>query len=444
MAGGYARIAGKVAELRQGNNTTLLFDGGDTFHGTWPLVDSKGEAIVPVLNQLGINAMVGHWDFGYGPTQLKNIMAQLNYPMLGINVYKEDGSLFLKPFITLQVEDLKVGVIGLCSDIIDKTMPARFSDGLKITNGLDELPGYIKQLRADGVDIIILLSHNGFPQDMYTLQQVDGIDICLSAHTHNRIYKAVDVNNALLIQCGCHGSFLGHLKLKVENKRIVSHQYDLLKIDSAIVPDQEMEKIIENIVAPYQNIKNKVVGKTDSILHRYDTLNSTMDSLLLQAAAYVSGTEISFSNGWRYGAPIAAGNITEEDLYNIAPMNPPISTVDLSGQEIWDMLEENLERTFSKDPMQQMGGYVKRCIGLRLTLRIENPKGNRIQEIYFKDEHLDREKTYTVSFITSQGVPKKLGKNRKKLPIKTVAAMTEYLQAQPDFNASYKKTFCLV
>ena len=442
--GGYSRISTLVRQIRQNSDQTLLFDGGDTLHGTLPLINSKGEALIPVLNKLSFNAMVGHWDFAYGPQQLKHLLSKLHYPMLGINVYNEDGSLFLQPFITIQIENLKVGVIGICSNIIDKTMPAHFSEGLKITDGIAELPNYIKQLKNNEVDIIILLSHNGFPQDMHLLKKVDGIDICLSAHTHNRLYKPIIVNKALIIQCGCHGSFLGHLKIKVEDKRITRHEYKLLKVAQHISPDAEMEKIIDDIVQPYQPIKKNVIGSTEKTLHRYDTMNSSMDNLLLNAIMYVSGTEISFSNGWRYGAPIGNGSITEEDLYNIIPMNPPVSTVDLSGREIIEMLEENLERTFSTEPMKQMGGYVKRCGGLRINLRIENPVGNRIQEIYFGGKHLDPKEIYKVSFVTSQGVPTNIGKNRMEMDIKAVEAMTEFLKVHPKFDINDDNLFALV
>lgn len=388
--------------------------------------------------------MVGHWDFAYGPQQLKHLLSKLSYPMLGINVYNEDGSRFLQPSITLQIENLKIGVIGICSNIIDKTMPAQFSKGLKITDGIAELPAYIEQLREDNVDIIILLSHNGFPQDMHMLQKVDGVDICLSAHTHNRLYKSVLVNKGILIQCGCHGSFLGHLKVNIEDKRITGHQYRLLKVAQAISPDTEMENIIDSILQPYQAIKKNVIGSTEVTLHRYDTMNSSMDKLLLNAIRYVSGTGIAFSNGWRYGAPIQSGDITENDLYNIIPMNPPVSTVDLTGQEIVDMLEENLERTFSTEPMKQMGGFVKRCVGLRINLRIENPVGHRIQEIYFGGKHLNPKEVFKVSFVTSQGVPKNIGKNRKEMNIKAVEAMTEFMKVHPKFDVNDGNLFALV
>lgn len=168
--------------------------------------------------------MVGHLDFAYGADLLKKLAGELNYPVLGINVYNSDNTLFLKPYILLKVDDVKIAVIGICSNIIDKTMLKQFSEGLKITDGIKELPVIIQQVKEEGADIIILLSHNGFPQDVEMVLNVLGVDICLSAHTHNRLYEPVKFNDTVVIQAGCHGSFLGHLELNIEQKKIVERQ----------------------------------------------------------------------------------------------------------------------------------------------------------------------------------------------------------------------------
>ncbi len=107
-----------------------------------------------------------------------------------------------------------------------------------------------------------------------------------------------------------------------------------------------------------------------------------MDNLLLDGIAHAAGTEIAFSNGWRYGAPIPAGEITMNDLWNIIPTNPPVSVVDMLGSELWEMMEENLERTYSRNPFEPMGGYVKRCRGINVYCKIENAPGSRIQQFF--------------------------------------------------------------
>jgi hypothetical protein len=73
-----------------------------------------------------------------------------------------------------------------------------------------------------------------------------------------------------------------------------------------------------------------------------------------------------------------------------------------------------LERTFSCDPYQQMGGYVKRCLGLNVYFKIENPSGQRIQKIFAGNEKVQPGQYYTAAFVTPQGVSQKYGRNRER------------------------------
>ncbi len=425
--GGYSRLYTFIRSIQRKNKNTLVFDGGDTFHGTYPVVETKGEILVPLINQLDIAAMVGHWDFGYGPKQLQQLASQLNYPILGINVYQENGELLFAPYEVKEIEGLKVGIIGICSNIIDKTMPERFSEDIRVTNGMEEMPVYIKKLRAEGVNIIILLSHNGFPQDCEMLSKTEGVDICLSAHTHNRLYEVVTINNTRIIQCGCHGSFAGHLDMDIEKYKVVSCKYELVEMDNSIAQDDKLEKQVQDALEPYRFLQEQI-GNTPSILHRYNSMNSSLDNLLLAAIANSAGCSIAFSNGWRYGAPIAKGPVTLNALYNIIPMNPPVSTVEITGKEMRQMLEENIERTFSSAPMKQMGGYLKRCYGISVHVKIENPIGYRIQELLIGNKPYEDTAVYKVAFVTEQGVPKKYGKNRINLAVKAVDTMAAFLR----------------
>lgn len=426
-AGGYARLSGYINKIRKEKESVLVFDGGDSFHGTLPVVESKGENIVPILNHMKIDGIVGHWDFAYGPQHLKDLAKKLSFPVLAVNVYNKNGNHFFPPYVIKETNGLKVGVIGICANILSN-MPDPFSHGLKVTDGIDELPEYIEKVKKEGADIVILLSHNGFPQDCELLKKVDGIDICLSAHTHNRLYEAVEINGTPVIQCGCHGSFIGHLEVELKEKKISSYRYELKKVSENFPIDTEVEKLVEDAIAPYKNYYQEIVGETPQILHRYNTLNATMDNLLLGAILNQSGAEVAFSNGWRYGIPIPKGKISKMDLYNMVPHNPKVSVVELTGEEIHTMLESNLESTFSKKPMHQKGGYVKRCLGISVRFRIENPKGHRIHELYIGKERYQKNKAYKAAFITEQAVPKKFGSNRKELEFTAVEAMQEFLK----------------
>lgn len=446
-AGGYARIAAIVKQIRAENPGRVLFcDCGDTLHGTYPALKTKGEAMIPVLNALNLDAMTAHWEFAYGPVIFKKRVEELGFPMLATNVYDQASMTRLfSPYIVKVVGGLRIGLVGIASNIIDKTMPPSYSEGIKFTLGRDELPDIIEILQSqEKTDLIILISHLGFPQDMKLLSEVHGIDICLSGHTHNRLFSPILQGKTIVIQSGCDGSFLGRLDLEIEDKKIVDYRHRLIEVASNVIPDPEVDDLIHRALAPYKEELSKVVGQTATALNRATTLETTMDNFLLQALLENTGAQLAFSNGWRFGAPIIPGDITLNDLYNIIPMNPPVSTIDLTGKELLEMLEENLERTFSCDPYLQMGGYVKRCLGLTLYFKIENPSGHRIQKLFIGNEEVAPDRCYTAAFVTMQGVPQKYGRNRENHSERIIEVLQNYLARHSPIRAELRGTVIVV
>jgi sulfur-oxidizing protein SoxB len=446
-AGGYARIATITKQIRDESNGNILFcDCGDTLHGTYPALDTQGQALIPVLNSLGIDAMTAHWEFAYGPKIFKHRVDELNYPMLANNVYyKVTKKPVYQSYTLKEIGGLRIGIVGIASNIIDKTMPPSYSEGIYFTIGKDELPSIVNMLRAqEKVDLIVLISHLGFPQDMKLLSEVHGVDICLSGHTHNRLYKPVLNGETIIIQSGCHGSFLGRLDLKIDGRQIVDFHHHLIEVEAAIQPDPITDELVKQSLAPYKNDLSEVVGETVTALNRGTIMESTMDNFLLQSLLESTGAQLAFSNGWRYGAPIVPGKIILNDLYNIIPMNPPVSTLELSGEEIKIMLEENLERTFSCDPYQQMGGYVKRCLGLNVYFKIENPSGHRIQKLFAGNEEVQADRYYTTAFVTPQGVPQKYGTNRENSSEHIIDALRTYLARHRPIHTELRGTLVAV
>jgi S-sulfosulfanyl-L-cysteine sulfohydrolase len=446
-SGGYARIATLAKEIREENREKVLFcDCGDTFHGTYPAIATEGHALIPVLNALNIDAMTAHWEFAYGPKKFGELLSKLDYPMLASNVHdKETGKLVYPPYIVKEVGGIRLGIIGVASNIVDKVMPPSYSEGLYFTLGVEELPPIIDTLRKEEkTELIILVSHLGFPQDMKLLSEVKGVDICLSGHTHNRLYKPVLQGKTILIQSGCHGSFIGRLDIEVEGARIVNYEHRLIEVEAGIKPDPEVDELVKHALEPYMDELSEVVGDAATALNRGMIFESTMDNFLLQSLLSQTDAQVAFSNGWRYGAPIPPGNITLNDLYNMVPMNPPISTVELTGEEILLMIEDNLERTFSSDPYQQMGGYVKRCLGLKAYIKLENSRGHRIQKLFIGSEEVQANRYYNAAFITDQAVPEKYGRNRKNQSDRIIDAMLTYTAKHRPLKEEHKDTFVSV
>jgi S-sulfosulfanyl-L-cysteine sulfohydrolase len=310
-------------------------------------------------------------------------------------------------------------------------MPAHFSEGVRFTLGRDELPGWIRSVRGDeGADLVVVLSHLGLPQDLKMAREVDGIDVLLSGHTHNRLREPIHVNGAIVIQAGCHGAFVGRLDVEVEGRRLVAHRYALLPVDDRWPEDAEMAALVAAAAEGRSAELGQVVGEVGETLHRYAMFGSPMDDVLLEAIAEAAGVRVAFSNGWRYGAPIPPGPVTVEDLWSIVPTNPPVMTTTLTGAEMVDMLEENLERTFAADPFEQMGGYVKRMRGVKLYVKVENPAVTASIACSWATDPVEPDGTYEVAFITEQGVPARFGRNRRSTGIDAVAALRKLFAAR--------------
>ncbi|MBU0496176.1 MAG: bifunctional metallophosphatase/5'-nucleotidase [Chloroflexi bacterium] len=446
-AGGYGRIATLVQRIRQERpGQVLAFDCGDTLHGTYPAVKTKGQALVPILNALRFDAMTAHWEFAYGPQRFQEIVNQLDYPMLAINCYDaETDELVFAPYTIAEAAGLRVGVVGIAATIVDKVMPASFSEGIYFTLGNRELPGYIEKLRQEEkADLVVLVSHLGFPQEVQLAGEVDGIDVLLSGHTHNRLYRPVLVNDTIVIQSGCHGSFLGRLDLEVDRGRVVDFRHQLITVEKAIAPDPAVQALVEQALTPHRQELSQVVGHTATPLNRYTMLEATMDNLLLQSLLDLTGAQVAFSNGWRYGAPVVPGPVSLNDLWNIIPVNPPVSTCELTGAELRTMMEESLEHTFARDPYDQMGGYVKRCQGLNLYCKIENPSGQRVQEFFVRGERVKPDRLYDAVFVTTQGVPARYGTHRQHLDVHAIEALQRYLVRTRPVEAGLRGTIVAV
>ena len=326
---------------------------------------------------------------------------------------------------------ITVAVVGLAAVVARNLLPPDARGTVELTMGEVELGALIPTLRHDhGAELVVVLSHLGFPQDCKLAATVPGIDVLLSGHTHNRLDAPVLVNDTLIIQSGAHGSFVGRLDLTVAPDGLADWSHTLVPVDDSLAADTDVNALVSDALAPFAQARAQVLGETTAILHRYSMFESTMDNLLLAATASAAGTTVALSNGWRYGAPIAVGPLTEWDLWNVVPANPPVSVVTLTGRQLRTLLEQNIEATFACDPWEQKGGYLKRCRGIEMLLKLENPVGHRIQQLTVQGDMLGDQQAVDAAFLGEQAVPATVGKNRRAVGVDAVQALEEYVRAQ--------------
>ena len=86
MVGGLARVAAVIKKIQEGKGgagNTLVLHTGDTIQGSGEALYTRGQALVDVIDMLGIDGYApGNWDFVYGPERFKELFATSLNPNL--------------------------------------------------------------------------------------------------------------------------------------------------------------------------------------------------------------------------------------------------------------------------------------------------------------------------------------------------------------------------
>lgn len=437
-AGGYARTATLIRQIRTETQGRCLFvDCGDTLHGTGPAQWTQGAIVVPVLNHIGIELMTpGNWDFGFGPEVLRERIAQMNFPVIACNVeIAASGEKAFPPTQVREIGGVRVGFIGITTPIVTQTMTRKFGAGLRFNEPPDTLPRCIEKLRReDKAELIVVVSHLGFAQDVKLAKEVEGIAVILSAHTHNRISQAIVVGRTILIQSGFDGTLLGRLDLAVRDGHVCEFRHQLLEVAEDVPVDTETQALVDVQLAPFREQLGEVVGQTAVPLNRMTVLESTMDNVITDAYLALTGAEVAFSHGWRYGAPVPAGDVTVGDLWQMIPTNPQVMTFELTGAQIRQKLEASLESVYAADSYNQKGGYVIRVSGLNAIARLNNPKGTRIEHLDIAGAPYAADRRYRIASAGEQDI--KGGENLQPTGVHAIDALRRYFQRASPVDAA--------
>jgi sulfur-oxidizing protein SoxB len=231
---------------------------------------------------------------------------------------------------------------------------------------------------------------------------VDGIDVILTAHTHDALPEALRVGNTLLVASGCHGKFISRLDLRVEGGRVAEHRHALIPVFAdSIAPDPEAAALVQRIRAPHAAELARVVGRTETTLWRRGNLNGTMDDVICAALMEGTEAEIALSPAFRWGYALLAGSdITAEDVWAHTAMTyPAVWRQRLTGAQLKTILEDVADNLYNPDPYYQQGGDMVRAGGIGWTLDVAAPAGRRISDLTLlrTGQPIDAAREYTVA-----------------------------------------------
>lgn len=457
--GGFAYIKTVLEMLRKhagGRDKTLTVDGGDTWQGSGTSLWMRGADMVEACNILGVDVMVGHWEFTYKEEEVLKNLGFFKGDFVGQNVrileqalfddkyiamtekydgrglFREDDALPFKPYVMKTVGNNRIAVIGQAFPRTSNANPQKYffpdwSFGLRE----EEMASLVKDIRTnEKPDAVILVSHNGMDVDLKMASKVSGIDAIFGGHTHDGIPIVSEIKNdggtTLVTNAGCSGKFIGVLDMDIKKGRgLQNYQYKMLPIiTNTIKPDTEMASFIEKIRSrkydknvvearnpkmannksrldkTYDEILNEKLCKTTQTLYRRGNFMGTWDQVLVNALREEYKSDFAFSAGVRWGTSVIAGHmVTMEDLMTNTSMTYGETYVTaLTGKQIKDILEGIAENLFQTDPYLQSGGDMVRVGGMDYTIAPEAKLGKRISNMNKDDGTPIEDNTkYTVS-----------------------------------------------
>ena len=413
--GGYAHLATLVKRIRaERSGRTLLLDGGDTLQGSATTLWSRGEDMVRVSNQLGVDVFTPHWEFVYGLERVKELFGDRERRGLFAGDFVAHnvtvagwGDHVFHPYTIRDVGGVRIGVIGQAFPYTPVSHPRRFVPDLTFGIREDGVQTLVHELRDDKkVDLVVLLSHNGVAVDLKMAARVHGLDVVLGGHTHDALPQPVLVGRTLVVNSGAHGKFLSRLDLDVQPGRVGGYRYRLIPVLAQDVPeDPAMAQLIDEIRRPHEAKLSERLAVSESLLYRRGNFNGTFDEVILDALLRRGDAQIAFSPGFRWGITIVPGQeITLEDVYSHTAVTYPNTWVrEMAGSEIHQIMEDVADNLFHPDPYYRQGGDMVRLGGLTYAIDPSKPVGKRIFDIRVAGRPLEPARRYKATGWASLG-----------------------------------------
>lgn len=450
--GGYAHLKSLMESEREKEENSFLIDTGDMFQGSELSVKTTGEAMVPILNEIGYDLYLpGNWEVIYYKQAMQHLLGSLHAPKICANMYHdkgngEKGELIFPPYYIWTVNGVKFGFLGYTDHLVPKRQPPMLSKGILYSKPEENLAHYVDVLKnQEKCAFVAIIAHLGLSQQIHlgNIPECEGVDYILGGDTHERVRKPIQGKYAKIVEPGAFGSFVGKLQLKIENGKVVDDNYSLLEVSAQKFPaDKDVAKLIKKNEKPFQKEIFDVVGYSALPLYRYFVIENPIDTMVLDAISWqVPEIDIVLSNGFRFCPPNTStdhtGNIpiTHGYIYDMLPFDAYIRTGQVTGSQIKTWLEKELNNVFAEDASKRFGGWVIKFRGMEVEFLAFGEEGDRVQKVLVKGQPLDFEKTYTISACEREGDADDIlcrikgVKNTKNTPFTMHQSMINYLAA---------------
>ncbi|MBN2768460.1 MAG: NAD nucleotidase [Campylobacterales bacterium] len=438
--GGFARVISKIKELQSNSVNPVTLHAGDALQGTMYYTIFKGELDAKLMNLITWDAFeLGNHEFDDGDEELHKFLKSLDTSILASNIKANQKSPLyndLKPYKIITKDNQKIAIIGI--DVAYKTKySSRPSKNVEFFDEIQSVNKHIQELKAEGINKFIVLSHFGFENDIKLASQIEGVDVIIGGDSHTlmgdfdmvglksttndypKIVKSKDNKKVCIAQAWQYSYLVGSLDVEFDKYGDVTkcsgepillvdsntqnrNLLDTVKSNSQLQLVDEDKKALE-IIKGYKSKLDKkqkeIVGfNKEYIGHNRIPLDKSdgVCSLkygseiapLIAKSFYMKSKKASFAiqNAGGVRSGLKSGNITIEDVYKLLPFSNTLIEFNMSGKEVKELLEDAFSSTFDKS---SSGAFVY-GYGIRYDVDSKQSKGNRVSNIEVLNKTIDK------------------------------------------------------
>jgi 5'-nucleotidase/UDP-sugar diphosphatase len=376
-------IAKERRKLEASGVGVLHVDAGDFFQGTPEGDLTKGRVVVDAFNEMGVDALVpGNHDFDLGPAVTEALAKAARFPFLAANVKPAPWAR-----ASLVRRDLRIEILGLAPDAMDRLSTRRAREGLSFKSAADAV---VAHRWAPGVARLVV-THLGVERDRSLPLQ--GIAAVLGGHTHVAAVEPLP-GGAILLHPGSHGESIGRLELEIDSTGAVrSARAEVTEVPDGRAP--EIEEIVEARTGEIRRTMAERVGRLEADLPRggpdFDGMSSPLGNHIADLAREAGGAEAALILRSSIRASLFAGVVRRRDLYEATPFPDTIISVTVTGAKLRAALERGV------------AGEERLLIevsGITLTYDRQAPSGKRITRAEVAGEPINVRRPYRIATLS--------------------------------------------
>ncbi|WP_373893230.1 bifunctional UDP-sugar hydrolase/5'-nucleotidase [Virgibacillus sp. CBA3643] len=404
----WPRVAGFLKEAKASreaaNESCWIIDIGDHVDRVHPIAEAfMGKANVTLMNDVGYDlATLGNNEgITLAHDDLFHLYDDADFQVVCANLHSMDDEEpdWLQPTVKIQsIGGVKVGVIGLTApfnafyELLDWHVAPPYKT----------LEKYVERLKRS-TDIIVLLSHLGLNEDQEIARRFEAIDVIIGGHTHHLLRTGEFVNNTVITAAGKHCSFAGEVILTWDHARqeLVKKEAYTTDITHLAKDMQTEQRLFELEERADEILAEKVVHITSPIEIRWFKDTKIMQELTNTLKDWTKADCAMLNSGLLLDQ-LPKGDVTYKDIHRICPhpINPVV--VELSGDELLEMIRG----AFTKDFMElKLNGFGFRgevlgrmlFSGLDVETDMRETGEEYVRDVTFQGYPLESDRIYTVA-----------------------------------------------